>query len=568
MVSLKRAKSLMISVYKQNPSEILYFFVWVISLVVMYIFNNRSTFVLFTDLLSVGLISVLAISNIIKSNNSILDTKNKIYDDLLDLSSDGIIVLNPEAQIIKTNHAIEEMLGYSSEELSESNFYPALITKKEDIALVMDQFKLGRQNFKNKNQIKIDLVKKDRSFIKVELSINCVFNKQKKIVGFVCLISDKIFIKDSLRISQTVLENMQEGVLTFDKAGFCIYSNKSNDKLFEMPHNEFLGKHHSEMFIYPSKVEYANIECILEKLKHGESFTGEFIRQTKTGNNFPALIKVTKERLDNDIIYIILTEDLTEKKKKEDEFIEQQSKIISIGKLSELGEIASGIAHEINNPLSVISNINDLIAIEIETDSLNTTELSNYNDKINAMVFRINKIVKNLKKFARDGSDSDFENASLEEIVTDSTELCSTKYKNHDIELIIDPIPKSIQIECRPVQISQVLVNLLNNAFDAIQTLPQPRWIKITCEELNPDQIQLAVTDSGLGVPDNLREKIMQPFFTTKEIGKGTGLGLSLSKNILETHGGKLTLDPKSPNTKFCLILNKKQTGINKDKVA
>jgi two-component system sensor histidine kinase DctS len=110
-------------------------------------------------------------------------------------------------------------------------------------------------------------------------------------------------------------------------------------------------------------------------------------------------------------------------------------------------------------------------------------------------------------------------------------------------------------LECRAVQISQVLLNLINNACDAISSLNE-KWILINAIERN-NLIEISVTNSGPKIPAHIREKLMQPFFTTKEVGMGTGLGLSLSKTIAEAHGGRLYLDLGAENTRFVLELPK-----------
>jgi signal transduction histidine kinase len=117
-----------------------------------------------------------------------------------------------------------------------------------------------------------------------------------------------------------------------------------------------------------------------------------------------------------------------------------------------------------------------------------------------------------------------------------------------------------LTIECRPTEISQILLNLLNNAFDAVFSLSE-KWVELQVEEL-PDEIRIQVTDSGSGISKGIREKLMQPFFTTKEPGKGTGLGLSISNRIALKHHGKIYLDESCKNTRFVLVLPKRQPAL------
>ena len=124
-----------------------------------------------------------------------------------------------------------------------------------------------------------------------------------------------------------------------------------------------------------------------------------------------------------------------------------------------------------------------------------------------------------------------------------------------EIELAIDPIPEGLQAQCRSAQVAQVLLNLLSNAYDAVESQVK-RWVRISVAARG-DEVEIAVTDSGRGIPPKIAPRIMEPFFTTKEIGRGTGLGLSLSKGIAEAHGGRLELDSHSPETRFVLTLRR-----------
>jgi C4-dicarboxylate-specific signal transduction histidine kinase len=166
---------------------------------------------------------------------------------------------------------------------------------------------------------------------------------------------------------------------------------------------------------------------------------------------------------------------------------------------------------------------------------------------------RITRIIHSLKFVARDGSTDPFVNSSIRSIVDETLALCESKLKSENIDIDATSIPADLSCVCRAVQISQVLINLINNAVDAIRDLPE-KWIRIEAS-LQGGWIEIAVTDSGHGIPKELADKIMKPFFTTKGVGKGTGLGLSISLGIAHAHGGVLELDESSPHTRFILRL-------------
>lgn len=240
-------------------------------------------------------------------------------------------------------------------------------------------------------------------------------------------------------------------------------------------------------------------------------------------------------------------------------FLEAQAKIVSSAKLSTLGEMASGIAHEINNPLSIIEVRARQITSLLQQENIQMEKVIHYSEIISATVFRIARIIKGLRTFARDAEGTPFEPARVESVVDDTLAFCSERFTHNAIQLHVSEIPKSLTIECRPTEVSQILLNLLSNAFDAVFDLPEPRWVSLVVIE-SVEWVEVRITDCGRGIPVEIREKILHPFFSTKEVGKGTGLGLSIASGIAKAHKGELWYDESTRHTTFVLKLPKRQT--------
>jgi C4-dicarboxylate-specific signal transduction histidine kinase len=235
---------------------------------------------------------------------------------------------------------------------------------------------------------------------------------------------------------------------------------------------------------------------------------------------------------------------------------ERSEQLVQSSRLVSLGEMAAGMAHEINNPLAIILGKSTKLRRMIAPQQ-NASELLPELDKVDSTVHRIGKIIRGLRTFSRDGREDDFESASLGQIIGDTLELCASRFKNHDVDLRVPTLEADLSLECRPVQIGQVLLNLLNNAFDAITELPD-KWVELSIHDKGPN-LEIWITDSGAGIPQAIRDKLMQPFFTTKPVGKGTGLGLSICRGILQAHHGSFEIDSTCANTRFVLRLPKQQ---------
>jgi signal transduction histidine kinase len=181
-------------------------------------------------------------------------------------------------------------------------------------------------------------------------------------------------------------------------------------------------------------------------------------------------------------------------------------------------------------------------------------------DKIQTTALRVAKIVRGLLTFSRKNDNFPLIISDLSKIVSETLDLCQERIRKRNITIKVNLIGNP-KVQCNPEQISQILLNLLGNSCDAIEQTPHP-WIEVELFTIGSEFARIQVTDSGSGIPPEVHERIMQPFYTTKQVGKGTGLGLSISKGLAESHGGKLAYDPECKNTRFYLDLPLTQAGL------
>ena len=236
-----------------------------------------------------------------------------------------------------------------------------------------------------------------------------------------------------------------------------------------------------------------------------------------------------------------------------------EAKLVNAAKMSALGEMAGGIAHEINTPLGVITLVSSQLQELVQEESLDRVMILKLLGNIEKTTQKIGEIVRGLRLFSRESSKDGFEAKPLREIIESTLSLCREKFKNLEVNLVREPFDDDLLIECRAPQISQVILNLLTNACDAVEESNE-KWVKLNCQT-DDKVVKIRVTDSGSGIPKETLDKLFQPFFTTKGIGKGTGLGLSISKGLVESHHGTLFVDSNSTNTCFVIELPLKQAG-------
>jgi len=241
--------------------------------------------------------------------------------------------------------------------------------------------------------------------------------------------------------------------------------------------------------------------------------------------------------------------DLSQQKKIQRDLMEVQKGMIESAKFSALGVMAAGVAHEINNPLAIIQAYSEVLQ---NYENLNPVKLEKSRQAILRSVDRIARIVRGLRKVARDGDGDPFEIIKLKTLLEDILSFSQERILHRGISFQTK-FSDEIILRCQPVQMSQVILNMLNNSIDAVEGQTHP-WVLFEAQN-KEDQVVLRFFDSGPPIPEKVRAQIFEPFFTTKQVGKGTGLGLSISRAIIQDHGGRFYLSPDSKVTCFVMEL-------------
>ena len=225
-------------------------------------------------------------------------------------------------------------------------------------------------------------------------------------------------------------------------------------------------------------------------------------------------------------------------------------------RIEALSIMAGGLAHEISNPLAIIhGTASDLQRMALSGLPMSPDEVLKASESIVNTSDRAHRILRGLKGFGREAGKDPMEYASVYEIIDQAIEMQEARFERHQVALRTELAPELPLVLCRETQIGQIVTNLVNNSLDAItqQDCPE-RWVSVEASR-SGDNVQIDVVDSGLGIDEESRKRLMEPFFTTKTRGLGMGVGLSLSRAIANEHGGSLELCQGMTHTCFRLLL-------------
>lgn len=497
----------------------------------------------------------------------------KIGQQTMALHESAIVAVTDQRGVIKeVNQKFCKISGYSREELIgrthsilNSGYHP-----KEFFVNLWSTILSG-------NIWRGEIANKDKSgqIYWVDSTIVPYKDQSGNITDFISIrfdITDKkkadLELKKALELQRSVLESAMFAVIATDINGRIIYFNQEAERILKYKSSEVVGIFTPELFHDKDevvkraeilsqelgKVISPGFGVFIEKAKKGETEELEWTYIAKDRTRVPVQlsVKALKDEAHNVVGFIGFAIDISEKKALQNLLDQERALLLNSSKMATLGEMAAGIAHEINNPLAVINGKAAKAIDQIKKNNYDVEKIKSDLMKIEETSLRIAKIIKGLKTFSR-GSESDpLVKENLTNIINDTFELISEKFKNNNIKIEILG-DTDCNINCRPGQISQVLMNLIGNSFDAVEGKSSP-WVKLYIEKKD-SSVVIKVVDSGKGIPKEIVEKIMQPFFTTKVVGKGTGLGLSISKGLIEEHGGQFWYDYQAENTTFVIHL-------------
>jgi two-component system sensor kinase FixL len=337
----------------------------------------------------------------------------------------------------------------------------------------------------------------------------------------------------------SLFDALVEAMIVANERGRIERFNKAAERLFGYTEAEVMGCNLTILMPPPDRdLHDQYMEHYLETGERRIIGIGREVRaRRKDGSIFLAELAVGEVRWKNNVRFVGILRDVTDRKKAEEQAIRQGVEMIKVSRLMTMGEMAAAMAHELNQPLTAIANYASA-SRRLLADIPATGEVLGALDQIDAQAHRAGEVIRRMRSFVR-YDDSGREPVQMKTVIDEIRPLLQLDAKANNIRLEIEVAGDLPDLVADRIQVQQVILNLVRNGIDAMSDIePAERAIRLECRADTPDRVLVAVTDHGTGVPEESAVRMFQAFYTTK--AAGMGMGLAISRSIIEGHGGRL----------------------------
>lgn len=464
----------------------------------------------------------------------------------------GIIEFDQNGKIQTWNRSASQILGYSEQEAVGQSW--TLITPLQNQNVDKDILWKQAQNTTFGTRISTLSRHKNGEKIPTEWYNTTLKSPEGEFLGVSSIIQDitekKSYEKKLAEQSEllaSVLKGSPDTILEVDRTGKILFVNRMDDIL--------MNNHapYTSIFEVVPNASHDHLKKIIDLcLRSGRSGNIYYDTTTSSGQaRFFSVRIIPKNSKGLSNTLILTCTDITEEKFLRMQLESHQLKMIANSRLGAVGELASGLVHEIHNPLAVISGVAEKIIRTIASAELDKRDAEKDCQKILFSVQRIMKISQSLRSFVREQEGDELKLIDMGQLLNDLFDLCQTRIEGRGIQIRNKSSQEEFWALGRPSQLLQILSNLIQNSIEAILGSRNP-WIEISLER-KESEIEVSISDSGPGIPEEIQDRIFQPFFTTKPTSLGTGLGLSVAQNLAKENGGELQLDRSAKSTRFVL---------------
>lgn len=444
------------------------------------------------------------------------------YGRVFDLLPEIIFVIDADGNLIDHNRSTGEILGF--DKISTPPQHLSHLVSPEDLPAFLGKI-VDRERGK---RFESHFKKHDESFIDVSVEIKDLQSPGNNYLVVIAkdITEQKKKELEYLQFSNVIHYTINPIQIT-DASGVIVYVNPAFEKAGGYSKEELIGK--NPRILSSGKHTKDFWKGVWEQILSGKIWVGEVENRRKDGHPFHVelLISPIEDGNEKVVGFLGAHRDITEQKMLQKQLIRSQ-------RMESIGTLAVGIAHEVGNPLTSISSLVQVIQ-RTTTDDSAREKL----ELIKNQITRIAKIIRDLVDFSRP-STYIIKSTNINQIVREALSIVQYGKKVKDITFHVDLAEELPTLQIVPDQLSQVFINILLNAVDAIDGKPGVIWID---SKLKEKRVVVTIKDSGKGIREEDREKIFEPFYSTKEVGKGSGLGLWVSYGIVKNFDGDITVD-------------------------
>ncbi len=474
-----------------------------------------------------------------RKSELLLKESEELYRMVVDTSPDPIIVLDLNARILRASKRTFNLFGATARK-SLINKRAIRFVAPEDRRWVMQEFRNVLERGKPKT-MEFRIIRADGIPHPIEINVSLLKNEQGEVLSFIGVIRDiaeRKRLEKEVLIRQEAIESSIGPILLADMDGKVTHANFAFLNLFGYSSEQKVLEQSIESLWKKEKPS----EKIIETVQNEGVWRGERLGHDLKGNEFSLDVQIPLilDTSDDPIGLVCFLYDITLRK-------ETEIKMRETSKMAALGEFVSGTAHEINNPIGIISGNAQYLLAKLDYDSLRKMGRREFNkfreaiEMINKHSLRCGGITQKLLAFGRGGIKTTMIPVSINTFIKDVLSIVGHQFELSEIKVVQD-LKRLPRLQANADQMNQVFMNLLLNARTAMS---KGGTLRVSSKIVESGNIQVEVEDTGEGIPEENMERIFEPFFTTRETGEGTGLGLAVVYSIVKAHHGNIRVQSK-----------------------
>jgi two-component system, LuxR family, sensor kinase FixL len=468
---------------------------------------------------------------------------------LVDAVTDyAICMIDREGRIISWNTGAEHICGWSKDEILGRHFSLFYTPDDFDSSKAERELEIARETGRFEEQgVRI---RKDGSRFIAHVSTTPLKNEKGEILGYAKVtrdITERVAAEEALKTREahlrSILETVPDAMIVIDEQARIQFFSAAAERLFGYKDQEVIGENIRILMPDPYQTQH-------DGYMHRYLTTGErriigigrvVVGQSKDGSTFPIELAVGEMRSGGQRYFTGFIRDLTERQKTEARLQELQSELVHMSRFTALGEMASTLAHEINQPLTAIANyLKGSRRILQRMKGQDVSMLEGALNQAAEQALRAGQVIRHLREFvARGESERHIEN--LPKLVQEASALALVGAREKGVRVTYRFDPDAPLVLADRIQIQQVLLNLIRNAIEAMQDASRREMLIATRSMPQEGLVEISVSDTGTGIEPEVLERLFQPFVTTKK--HGMGVGLSICRTIVESHGGKIWIE-------------------------